>query len=435
MSTAAPTTEPVTTSAPTTSAPTTLAPTTLGPTTVAPTTIPATTLIPTTPWPGWTIDAGPIEVEIVLVCWFHYYPPSGRDATLDQWYSADSIEVELEITGEPLNQWIEAGSIDVELEIVHDDFVIGLVFDDCTLEVEITIESYGMVIGTSRTNWVKWSKIGVLDFTIDESNIAGERPLDWRGYVYCVKKLADKIIAYGQNGVTVLKAVGINYGMETIYRIGVMGKGAVTGTEFEHYFIDTLGQMWKLGDKLVKLDYSEYLSHMSNPIMSLDINKNLIYICDGVRGYVYSTKDQSFGEGPVNISGVGSRTSNMYVAAPGPIVTPKFEICTDIYDFGTRKDKTVYSIEVGTDLTENLHASVDYKTSYKHEFVQIGWFLVNPDGFAFPKCFGVEFRFRLRSFLYEYFEIDYLKIGGMIHDFSYLDTTARESQRIAAGAV
>jgi len=443
MSTAAPTTVPPSTGVPTTLAPTTPAPSTAVPTTVVPTTVASstpvpTTLVPTTipptPWPGWVIDAGAIEIEIALVCWFHYYPAAVRDSTLDAWLSVDSIEVELEITGEQLNQWIEAGTIDIEIEISYESYVIGLVISDCTIELEVVLVTYGFVLDTSRTGWVKWSKVGYLDFTLDESNVAGERPLDWKGYIYHIKKLGNKIVIYGQNGVTFFIPQGTAYGMETIYRLGVKNKGAMVGKDNVHFFIDQIGQLWKLDDKLTKLDYSEYLAPMTDIVMSYDLEKDLIYICDGTTGYVYSVGTRSFGRGPSNITGIGNQSGNIYAVSEGEIVTPKFEICTDVYDFGTRKAKTVYSIEVGSDLTENLHASVDYRTSYKDSFRQIDWFLVNPDGHAFPKCYGVEFRFRLRSFMYEYFEIDYLKIGGMIHDFSYLDTTARESQRIAAGS-
>lgn len=276
----------------------------------------------------------------------------------------------------------------------------------------------------NKQSWVKWSKVGYLDFTIDESNVAGEMPMDWKGWVYSIKKLDKHVVVYGQNGVTVLNPSGINYGMETIYRIGVKGKGAICGTDFEHYFIDILGQLWKVASNgLTKLGYAEYLLPMICPVMSLDPETGIIYICDGTYGYVYSTKDGSFGSGPVNITGVGSQTGSFYLTAPAAVTMIVPELCTDTYDMGTRKRKDIDSIEVGTDLASgySLYASADYRLDKNAAFSSTNWVLVNPDGKAFPKCFGTEFRFRLKASAYVYFEVDYFNVKGVIYDYSYRD--------------
>ena len=107
--------------------------------------------------------------------------------------------------------------------------------------------------------------------------------------------------------------------------------------------------------------------------------------------------------------------------SPGEVEIPAFEICTDIYDLGTRKFKTIRSVEVGTDLTENMEASIDYRVSNKIPFSNIGWHPVTLEGVAHMVCYGLEFRFRLRVQNYEYFEIDYLKLNGLIHNYSYTE--------------
>jgi hypothetical protein len=77
-------------------------------------------------------------------------------------------------------------------------------------------------------------------------------------------------------------------------------------------------------------------------------------------------------------------------------------------------------------MAEFLYASVDYRNSYQDDFKQIGWFLVNPDGRAHPKCYGSEFRFRFKSTVYEYFEIDYLKIKGHVHSWQGFTSDERD---------
>jgi hypothetical protein len=156
--------------------------------------------------------------------------------------------------------------------------------------------------------------------------------------------------------------------------------------------------------------------------MSLDLNTGIIYICDGVHGFVYSTQSKSFGSGPINVTGIGVKSGTLYVMSPDDeIEVPKFKICTDIYDFGTRQPKTIQSIEVGTDLVETLYAMIETRISNRDVFRESAWILVNPSGIAFIPCFGVEFKIHLKSLIYEYLELDYLKVSGSIHGFNYLN--------------
>lgn len=443
MTTLAPTTLAPTTLAPTTAAPTTVAPTTIvttaAPTTIATTVAPTTTLTtlaptttlttlaPTTAVPDTDIIVDPIEIFVTLRQFLgHYYPPAPVNTALDSYFYPDPIDIVLSVEGTPGNVGIIPGSIDITMSVVCNEPDIGTVIEVDPIEIALTLSFTDYLLGSSRANFVKWSKVGDLDFTIDESNVAGERPMDWKGSVYGILKLGDRVVVYGVNGVTMMKPSGVHWGMETIYRIGLKNKGALAGDDTRHFFVDKLSQLWEVSQQgLVKLDYSEYIASMSTIILSYDIEKKLLYLCDGTYGFVYGVETKSFGKGPVNITGIYPQGGTLYVVSDGEIETPGFEICTDIYDFGTRKAKTITSIEVGSNLTQYLQASVDYRTSYSNEFKQIGWFLVNPNGKAFPRCYGVEFRFRLRSAIYEYFEVDYINIRGHIHGFSYLDNTGQ----------
>lgn len=389
---------------------TTITPTTLEPTTVYPTTLEPTTSGPTTAPP--------------------HFP---RNPDLDFTIFCKPLEIELSIEGSQFNVCIDRGPIEMVLDFKTTHPVLGVVVNCKPIEIVIVPSFTYLTIESMKKNWVKWSKIGYLDFTIDHSNVAGERPVDWKGWVYAIKKLGNKIVVYGENGVTVLELKDVNVGMTTIYRVGVANSGAVAGDDGIHFFVDKSYKLFKLEAKLTLLDYSEFISQLSSPIiLSYDKLKELLYICDGTQGFVYGVRTESFGEGPPNITGIDSQSGTIYVAAPGPVVTPKFEICTDIYDFGTRKPKTIEVVEIGSNLTEDLYASVEYRTSYKDDFKQIDWFLVNPNGKSYPKCYGVEFRFPFKSFISEYFEIDYIKIKGFIHGYSPLDTTSAISNLMAA---
>jgi hypothetical protein len=366
------------------------------------------------------IVADPIEVSLSLYSTRSQYPPAAINPALDQEFdcNADSDnpdipEVVVSITGTWFNICIIADPIEV-ITSLSGDYIEGVLVSASPITVETSFEDADIVFEAVKSNWIKWSGIGDLDFTISRDNVAGERPLDWRGWVYQIKKLGDRVVVYGENGVSIIKPSGKYYGLETIYRLGLKGKSAVTGDNYTHYFINTKGELYSLAEILQKLDYSEYLAAMSNPVMSHDVENELIYICDGSLGYVYSPKDKSLGSGPVNITGVSSQGGTLYVVAPAAVTIPDFEICTDIYDFRTRKNKNIYSIEVGTDLTETLEAAIDYRIDKAVSFVTTDWHTVDSRGMAFIPVMAQEVRVRVRSTVYEYFEVDSIIINGEV---------------------
>jgi len=324
---------------------------------------------------------------------------------------ASPIDIVVSVHGETLNIVHFADPINIAVS-VHGNYAQDVFIGNARIDIIVSLIHIAAVVeAPSRANWVKWSKIGRLDFTIDESIEAGERPLDWKGFVY------------GQNGVSILNPSGVHYGMRTIYRIGVICKPAVAGTDDEHYFIDQKSRLLRLtGEGLQMLDYSEYISQLSCPKLSLDPEFGLLYICDGTKGYVYSTKDRSLGLGPANVTDINSQTGDLYVVSPAEIEIPKFDITTDIYDLGTRKPKTIKWIEIGTDLTGKLEAMIESRIYNDAGFNQSKWALVNPNGIAYITCYGVEFKFNIRSYIYEYLELDYINVTGVIHGFSYLES-------------
>ncbi len=261
--------------------------------------------------------------------------------------------------------------------------------------------------------WVKWSKISTTDFTIDKTSRAGRMPLDWPGRVSNIRKLGSHLVAYGTNGVSALIPAGKMFGLNTLHRTGLIGRDAFAGTDVIHYFIDNLGRLYSLTQNgLSLLDYREYLVNLSAPVLTLDEANNLLFICDGNLGFIYSPDSKSLGSGPVNVTGIGYQSEVKYITAPDAIVTPKFKIWTDIYDLGSRKGKNIQSIEVGIDMSENLWAAVRYRLNKSEGFTQTDWYLVDKRGQVFIPCYGYEFQFGLMSEVYEYFEIDYLTVNG-----------------------
>ena len=343
--------------------------------------------------------------------------------------TAGPIELTLTSHGEMLNQHVTAGPITLTISLLGSmGSSVTIVAGPIDLTMSI-ISSYFVVEPSAgwdsgwMTNWVWWSKIGYADFTVDHSNVSGRRPMDWKGTVYEIIKLNDTVVVYGSNGVTVMKPSEVHWGMRTISKIGIPNKSAAIGTDTMHFFVDNEFVLWMLtSEGLKRLDYSEYLETMTTHILTLDLELNLLYICDGEIGFVYSIRSNSFGLGPGVVTGLGSQDSLLYVTSSEEIVYPKFSICTDIYDLGTRKPKTIEQIEVGTEIGNKLQVMIETRVDNRKSFMKSQWRLLNPSGVAYLACYGYEFKFHLRSYIKEYVELDYMKISGVVHGSDYLDT-------------
>lgn len=311
--------------------------------------------------------------------------------------------------------------------------VTGIMISDTDSVAEIVLSaiSDGAYLVSSEENFIQWSKIGNLDFTIDNSNIAGKRPMPWAGMVYQIIRVPSGAIVYGANGITMVtpaQSAGSQgdesipdahtYSPQSVYETGIKGKHCVIETTSGQFCIDLNGFLCKItAEGLNVIDFSEYFSSLtSDTIMSFDKVDNLIYICDGVLGFIYNIKDNSLCSGPANITGIGYKNNNSYFMASDNITIPAFEITSDIFDFETTRSKTIHSVEIGTNVSNILSIAFDYRNSKADSFSTTPWAVVNPKGQAYLPCYGKEFRFKLRINTYELFDIDWIKIHGDIND-------------------
>jgi hypothetical protein len=287
-----------------------------------------------------------------------------------------------------------------------------------------SLKMLSISIGTPSINWIKWSEIGSLDFTITQGNVAGEMPLAWKGPIYAVIKMGKSIAVYGENGISTLFPVQNNWGMKTINKTGVLCKTAVWGSEEEHFFIDNNYNLFKNSDQGISLlGYSEFLSQLTNPSIVFEPINRILYISDGTLGFMYDIDYNSFASGPANITGCGMQDDVRYITTDdNSYLQIPFHICTDAYDFGNRKPKTITKIDIGTNIASgNLIAMIEYRVSNTSSFVPTSWVRVNPDGVAHIPCYGIEFKFHIKSLTFKDIKIDYLTISGNFHQFTYLE--------------
>ena len=366
------------------------------------------------------VVAGPITLKTKARALYSRFPAAPVNSDLNITIEAGPISIGASVEGESSNVGIASGSVSIGVSL-KGGIVTGVVIEAGPITLSSSFKTADFAIKGTQP-FVKWSKIGALDFTIDQSNMAGTAPMRWPGVIYKILQLENKVIVYGSGGITAMLPNDLVWGSQEIFPRGIKGKNAAVGSDTVHYFIDYQGYLWEIKQGLRKVGYKEFLGAMTNPVMTMDEDEGLIYICDGTYGYVFNIVENSLGKCPPNITGFLQVNGVKKLVSAGAITNQAYSIITDLYDFGTRKLKAIDYVEISSDVSQNLYVAVDYRRGYKDSLATTPWFLVNPSGQAFCRCDGVEFRLRVKALTYESFVIDSIKFRGHIHNHSYLSS-------------
>lgn len=272
-------------------------------------------------------------------------------------------------------------------------------------------------IQPSKRNWVAWSKIGEASFVQDRTNEAGDRPMDWSGWAWQVKKLDKFVIVYGEKGITVMNPVeqpASTFGFNDISQIGIASAWSICGNDNVHYFITSVGDLWKFTrEGPENLGFREFLSGLTNPILVYDEKNTRVFISDGSSGFVF---DDGLGGGYVSVTGI----TNDYMVSPELLAGVPCSIMTDIVDLGHRGIKTISFVEVGTNTNEDLFVALDFRYTKDEAWRTSSWVRTNPEGVARAGISAVEFRVRLQQTVYDPIRIDYINLRHLRSDKRFL---------------
>ena len=313
---------------------------------------------------------------------------------LSRTFLATPIEFTLGLEANSLEGLVGSGTI---------EFTLGL-------SADVSIKAY-------QANWVEWSKIGDYSFIRDKTNEAGDRPMEWNGWAWQVKQLEDLVIVYGDNGITVMNPVespAATWGFKELGNVGIASPWSLSGNDFVHFFISSLGELWRF-DKQgpVKLGFQEFLSPLTNPVLLYDEPNNRLFISDGTSGFVYDT---GLGGGYAEITGV----SPSYYVGSSVLVGIPANLMTDTIDLGHRGIKTITFVEIGTDTTEDLYVSCDFRYTKKEAWRTSDWILTNPEGVAKIDVAAVEFRIRVKQDTFDEIRLDYINVRHQRSDRRFL---------------
>jgi len=362
-----------------------------------------------------------MTADAKLIAVLSMYPAHPRDSSLDQTFFEGVLEADAMLLGVYLNIEITGNVLAAEGGL-YGRYVAGVLVSSAIMSANPElryggVSSQGGGVGEhAGSNWLRWSEIGVLDFTQTRSNVAGQMPLPFKGTIYAILKRGSAIMVYAKNGVAVLAPTGVAFGYTVLSNTGLKNKLAVIDTGDAHYYVDSKGRLYtvKNGPPTL-LDYREWLVGLGAVAMAFNPDTRLLYIGDGTTGYLYNVDTGGFGKGPATVTGAGIQDGTLHAVASGTMTIPNFEIKTDVTDFGTRKGKSIQSLEVGLDSTLTIQAAIDYRHEKQSAFLTTNWYTVDGRGQVFIACMGYEFRFKLKATTAGVFHVDSLRVNGVVH--------------------
>jgi hypothetical protein len=289
----------------------------------------------------------------------------------------------------------------------------------------------GQFIGIAAGAWatdvtydsgtVVWSNIGRLDFTLSASNEAGYKKLLSEDALLEVRPLGKDVIVYGQNSITSMTPVtepAPTFAWDDVATFGLLNKGAIAGSLFEHVFVNSVGDICRLSKKgLEVLGYREYSDYYgSDVIVSYDQLNDRYFIAWATGAYLLTRYGLSWvHQWPSSIITDNNNTYAMGFSS-GDTVWPSLQ--TDILDFGLRAEKTIYSIELGIHGTgtDNFYVQVQWRssvistTSDAASWNSTSIIPVNNEGVVNIVISGSEFKINVSSLSMTDWTLSYIKI-------------------------
>ncbi len=279
-------------------------------------------------------------------------------------------------------------------------------------------------------------------------NQAGFLLMPFGGEVLKIKPLLDHVMVYGEDGVALIqhhddRGMALSYmGLgEEVWGSGCSNKEAVTGDMNQHFWVDSIGNLWTINSQLQsqRLGFREYIEKLmpsitgattSNVIMSFDEFEKRVYISGvDIAGdfftYVYDSIEDTFYEMNQKVSSVHNNANRLVGIVEDLSGFENIVVTSNTMDFGYRGLKELNPTEVNSELLKNGKLDVSFNTDTETRFLT-GTLISNGFGVHYNRASGREFQFLFTADGYK----DILKTS----DFSASgDWTANGNWSIAAG--
>ena len=319
-----------------------------------------------------------------------------------------------------LSKTFTASPFFIRLSIGVSQLVESVVIDVRNAPLVFRLNFSGVISQFHLTGAEIWgSRIGSLQWKLDERNEAFRRPTLSRGSVLQMAKIGARVIIFSEYGIDYTEPSERYWKYEHVGDYGLLSSWAFThAAKDEVWFLDSRKHLIRLNaDGFHDFDCSMWFTE-NNYVMSWDHKWSLLYISGENEGFVYNPTDDSFGRGINGITGISADNA---VVGHGSLEPGNFELCTNAYDLGSRSAKTIRSVEFSIHVHGRLEAAIDFRYRNDMDWRTTPWKRVNPSGVAYIPCYGLEFRFRLRSNSFQNIHLDQIRVMGTIHGYDFLN--------------
>lgn len=119
---------------------------------------------------------------------------------------------------------------------------------------------------------------------------SGFMPIPSKGRIHRLLPLESGVVVYSANGVGFLYPANVDdrpmFGYRHLLNIGIQGRGAVAGDDYEHVFMDYDGWLWKITNEVkpTRIGYKEFFQPMwnsANMIITFNPDEREFNISDG----------------------------------------------------------------------------------------------------------------------------------------------------------
>lgn len=269
------------------------------------------------------------------------------------------------------------------------------------------------IIAELKANYIDWIRKGEMGFV----------PLQHQGAVLRVKRLGDGIVAYCEDGVSVVSPrEGRGFSTTPVLHVGIAGRCAVAGDHNRHVFIDKNNVQWGLNvdgslERLCGTGTFDSLvaNEAAHPIMgSYDPEEMEYYLCSDQSGWVRTrTGLGEITKLPTSLVLMGGELASGGVQdlADGDI-----DIVTETFDMGMRALKTLHTIHVGYSDITNLKVYVQYRYNSNSAWTTSSAFSVTSDNVSVPIFTAHEFRLKFTGTPGASAKLDYVAVNYQVSD-------------------
>lgn len=281
-----------------------------------------------------------------------------------------------------------------------------LIVGDCQLpkgpeKVGEAVVPNSVEVGGEAT--VGWTKIGALDWEYTLGNEVGWAPMPWIGSILGLLPLGKEIVVYGTNGLTKLsmaKEPVATFGVQDFGDIGLLNRNCFAGDTTAHLFVGNDYSLYSVtpekalsgeGKLPSKIGGEEWISQLTDPIVSFDPSRRYWWIGDKKKCFIYS------GTGLGEASITPTRLGRLDGALIGSFVRHGDDsaiVETGPTSYASRGIKTLMCVESDLTSSQRVKASAYYKYDYAGQERQTPEIPLDPRSGFFPVIAGVETRVR-----------------------------------------